>query len=436
MAIRGTAMRLQKAGSIAIVAVLAGTCLALQPSPKAEDVARLAEGNGGFAADLYGRLQVGLGNLFYSPYSISTALGMTYLGARGETERQMAQTLHFELGQERLHPAMAELQAMWRASAGNTKRAYKLSTANAVWVQEGEKLLDDYVKAMETYYRGGLDTIDFGKAEAAAATINKWVEGRTNEKIKDLLQPPVVAGASVVLVNAIYFRGLWEKPFDKKLTTDGDFHVSGEKTVKAKMMHMTGQAVIGEDDEKQVLVLPYLGRSLHGEAASQAAAEPHPGSDLSMVIILPKKQDGIADAAKWLKPGELDRLLAGAHGVEAEITMPKFRMTQGFKLASTLKDMGMAAAFGPGADFSGMSSRGLFISEVVHKAFVEVDEEGTEAAAATAVIMKRAAAAVNGEVVKFTADHPFVFVIRDNEVGSMLFIGRVVNPTEGGDVKE
>jgi len=229
--------------------VLCGECLAVVPVPAGEDMVKLAEGNNQFSTDLYAKLKVKDGNLFCSPYSISTALAMTYMGARGTTEREMAQTMHFELGQDKLHPAMADLQARL-GSKENQAKAYQLNIANAVWVQDGYKLLGDFVKEMGAYYTGGLDKVDFQKPQDAAAKINAWVERQTKEKIKDLFASKMITkDTRMVLVNAIYFKGTWARQFDKTLTQDGDFHVSADKTTRAKMMHKTSDFMIFEDSD-------------------------------------------------------------------------------------------------------------------------------------------------------------------------------------------
>jgi serpin B len=400
-----------------MVLVAAGACVATA-GPTAADMTKLAEGNNHFATDLYGKLKVKDGNLFYSPYSISTALAMTYLGARGGTERQMADTMHFELGQAGLHPAMADLQARL-GSKEHQWKAYELNIANGVWVQDGFKLAGDFVKSMGIYYTGGLDQVDFQKPEEAAAKINGWVGRQTKEKIKELFEPKMITkDTRLVLVNAIYFKGLWEKQFDKELTKDGDFHVSADKKVVAPMMHKTGDFMIFEDSDLQVLWLPYK------------------GGDLSMIIFLPRETGGIGVVETVVAPGMVTWWLDNARRMDVDITLPRFKMTGSFELSDTLSDMGMTDAFTSKADFSGMDgSRQLFISHVIHKAFVEVNEEGTEAAAATGVGMALTAAPTPRQKAKFIADHPFVFVIRDNRTHANLFMGRVVNPTEGGDVK-
>jgi serpin B len=424
-----------KTSLVMLAVILAGTCHAV--TPDAQDMAKLAGGNNEFASDLYGKLKAKEGNLFFSPYSISTAIGMTYLGARTETENQIARTMHFELGQDRLHPAMADLQARL-GSPEHQWKTYELNIANAMWVQDGYKLQGDFVKAVGTYYTGGLDKVDFLKPQEATDRINGWVERQTKDRIKKLFDPRMITkDTRLVLVNAIYFKGLWDTPFDKNLTRDGDFHVTSDKTIKAKMMHMTGQFMVGGDSEKQILMLPYVGGDFRDDLKPKPAVGTSINSDLSMLIFLPKGQDGLDKAADWLKPGVIESLLVNFAGrTEAEIAIPRFTMTSGFELSQTLSDMGMTDAFTSKADFSGMDgSRNLMISHVIHKAFVEVNEDGTEAAAATGVGMALTAAPMKREPVKFIADHPFMFVIRDNKTHSTLFVGRVVNPAAGSDVK-
>ena len=373
-----------------------------------EDLAALMQGNNAFAFDLYARLKDADGNLFFSPFSVSTALAMTFGGARGQTEAQMAEVLHFDLPQERLHAAFGAFSELW--SAGDDERPYQLSVANALWLQQGMTLLDAFLELTKAHYGAGLRKVDFVNAtEQARQTINAWVEQQTQGKIKDLLKPGIVDPAtSLVLTNAIYFKGTWQLQFDQKNTADAPFTIAPGGQVQVPMMHQKGDFAIGRGDGVRLLELPYA------------------GGDLSMVVLLPAEPDGLPRLEQALTADNLSCWLATLHKREVALYIPRFKMTCEFDLASTLQSMGMTDAFTQQADFSGMTGdRSLFISAVVHKAFVGVDEQGTEAAAATGVVMKRTALPPT-----FRADHPFLFVIRHRPTDSILFIGRVANPKE------
>jgi serpin B len=373
------------------------------------DVAAVVKGNDQFAFDLYARLRDKPGNLFFSPQSISTALAMTYAGARSETADEMARTLHFTLPNERLHPAFHAL--IEELNGAGKKRGYQLSVANALWGQKGYHFRKDFLELTRKNYGAGLREVDFaGNTEAARQTINAWVEKETNNKIKDLLQSGVLDSLTrLVLTNAIYFKGDWDRQFHKDATRKEPFHVSSDDKVITPMMHDTGKFQYFEGESLQVLGLAYKGK------------------ELSMVVLLPKKRDGLPELEKTLTAGKIAELLPKLREQEVMVSLPKFKTTCEFGLKDTLAVMGMPAAFSQTkADFSGMDgSRELYITAVVHKAYVDVNEEGTEAAAATGVVVGLRAAPAHPV---FRADHPFVFAIRDNRSGSILFLGRVKNP--------
>jgi serpin B len=390
--------------------------LAVTPSPASPgrgdakaDVAAVVGGNTEFAFDLYAKLRDKDGNLFYSPESISTALAMTYAGARGETADEMTKTLHFTLKEGRLHPAFHTL--IEELNGAGKKRGYQLNVANALWGQKGFGFLPAFLKLTKDNYGAGLQEVDFaGATEQARRTINAWVEKQTKDKIKELLQPGIIDSSTrLVLTNAIYFKGDWDRQFRKDLTRKEAFHLSADKTADAMLMHDHGKFKYFDGGSFQALEMPYKGK------------------ELSMVVLLPKKLDGLAELEKTLTAAKLSEWLPKVREQEVEVALPKFKMTSEFSLKNTLAAMGMKQLFDPGqADLSGMNGeRNLFVSAVVHKAFVDVNEEGTEAAAATGVAVKLAAAPVRNV---FRADHPFVFLIRDNHSGSVLFLGRVVNP--------
>jgi len=386
-----------------------GVSLAVADAAETTDTAPVVSANTAFATDLYAKLKSENGNLFFSPYSISTALAMTFAGARGDTAQQMADVLHFTLPQDRLNPAFAELEA--ELEAIQKKGKVQLSVANSLWPQKGYPFLPEYIGLLKRYYGTTVTPLDYaGDTEAARKTINDWVEQKTNRKITDLIKPGMLGALTrLVLANAVYFKGNWASQFDPKQTQDGQFLVATNTHVKCKMMHREATYPFAEIPDLKVLELPYA------------------GDDLSMIVLLPQKMDGIgaleseftaAKLAGWMKP---------LRRQEVEVALPKFKLTCAFSLKRTLTAMGMTDAFIEKADFSGMDGRKnwLYLSAVLHKAFVDVNEEGTEAAAATAEFVE-----VGAELVPptFVADHPFVFLIRDKRTGSILFLGRVTDP--------
>jgi len=383
----------------------------------AADMQQLAADNNAFAFDLYGTLRASEGNLFLSPASTSTALAMTYAGAAGETEKQMAKAMHFTLPEGKLHSAFATLVRKLNGSGADAnQRGYQLSMANALWGQQGYTWKDEFLNVTRENYGAGLREVDFAKAtEQARQTINSWVEKQTNDKIKELLKPGVLNSLTrLVLTNAIYFKGDWATQFDKKTTFDQDWHLAVDKKMKAPMMHRTGEFRLYDDRELQVLDLPYK------------------GEELSMFVVLPRKVDGLAEVEKTVTAEKLTDWAKAMHSHDrVEVTLPKFKTTAEFVLNDELKKLGMTDAFGPEANFARMNGndRDLYIAAVVHKAFVDVNEEGTEAAAATGVVVATRAAPAQQHPV-FRADHPFLFLIRDNRSGGVLFLGRLADPTK------
>ncbi|MFC1783887.1 serpin family protein [Planctomycetota bacterium] len=384
----------------------------IQPQKQKTDTEVAVEGNNNFAFDLYAGLKNDPqalkpdGNLFFSPYSISTALAMSYAGARTETEKEMSRVLHFTLGQEKQHQAFSRLQIQLNQAHKN--KLYQLNTANALWGRTGSNFLPEYIALNRKCYQAEIRELDFlADAEKARQIINVWVENKTQDKIKDLIPTKdALEGAGLVLTNAIYFKGDWQIQFDGKDTRDMPFMVAPDKKVEAPMMFMTEEFNHFADEQVQVLELPYKGRAL------------------SMIVLLPRQMDGLADLEKILNVKNLDKWIKGMQKQKLPVYLPRFKMTWGtFELKNTLKTLGMKIPFYSGADFSGIDgTEELFISAVLHKAFVEVNEKGTEAAAATAVVM------IRGGGLSFHANHPFVFMIRDNKSGSILFMGRVANP--------
>jgi len=408
-------MKMMRILSLPLLAVLAlAVCTSRIPSFEANDngdTKTVAEGNTAFALDLYGKLKEKEGNLFFSPYSISTALAMTYAGARGNTEKQMAEVFHFTLDQKVLHPAFAHLEA--QLNAFQEKEGIELSVANALWAQKDHIFLREFLDLTKKNYGAVLNFLDFKRAyEAARLKINAWVEEKTRNKIKDLIKPGVLNSLTrLVLTNAIYFKGNWESQFKKSKTEEAPFWLAPDKSIEVPTMTQKQKFRYMENDSLQMLELPYA------------------GNELSMIVLLPKKVDGLLHLEAALTVKNLTTWMDLLREREIMVFLPKFKMASQFNLGHTLASMGMPDAFDPSADFSGMDgTKMLYISAVIHKAFVDVNEEGTEAAAATAVAMKLLSMPAPPPV--FRADHPFVFLIRHNPSESILFLGRVVNPTK------
>jgi serpin B len=406
-------MRLLLSPLVITLALLAPAAKAEAPALAHADRAALVEGDNAFAVDLYGRLRHQSGNIFFSPESISTALAMTYAGARAETASQMAKTLHFMLPPERLHPAIGALLSDLNAA----HNGYRLNVANALWVQQGYTFLDAFQKVMKDDYGAGFNQVNFKAAtEEARLTINRWVEQKTENKIKDLLQPGAITPATrLMLTNAIYFKGSWLTPFDKEQTKVEDFHLSPAQTIKTPLMHREGEFKYFNGGTFQALEIPYK------------------GSELSMIVLLPNDVSGLTALERSLTASNTQQWIRRLGFVsQVIVTIPKFKMTQQFQLGDTLAAMGMPQAFkGDVADFSGMTGhRDFAISAVIHKAYIDVNEEGTEAAAATAVTMMATSARAPDPMppIIFRADHPFVFMIRDTRSGGTLFMGRVAHP--------
>ncbi len=380
------------------------------PDVTPEEVQELVRGNTAFAFDLYQTLQKGSGgNLFFSPYSISIALAMTYAGARGETEQEMARALHFTLPQSRLHPAFNSLDLALRGQA-EQEEGFRLHIANALWGQRGYKFLREFLDTLAQNYGAGLMLLDFaGDPEGARKTINDWISDQTEGRIKELIPKGMIDFLTrLVLTNAIYFKAAWAEPFAKELTSDGTFHLLDGTKVTVPMMHQVTDLGYAEGEGYQAVELPYKGEKM------------------AMVIILPS---GDFEAFEENLSAELvQKILQEMTYIPVDLTLPRFRVESDFRLAEALKAMGMPTAFVPDkADFSGMDgTHKLCISDVLHKAFVSVDEEGTEAAAATAVLMK--VTAIRITQAKVIVDRPFIFFIYDRQTGAILFLGRVLNP--------
>jgi serpin B len=396
------------------------------PSPTAtgDDISVLVDGNTDFTFDLYFELKDAEGNFFFSPYSISTALAMTYAGARGETEQQMADTLHFMLPQERLHAAFSALENSIKEHGRVTTTvqtpegeitqeevdAFRLNIANALWGQKDYSFLSEFLDLLQAYYGSGLNTLDFtNEPEESRLEINQWASDQTEGRIKDIIPPGIInASTRLILANAIYFNANWQHKFTESATRNDDFYLLDGSTVTVPMMHQEENFSYTEGDNYQAIRLPYL------------------GDEFAMTILLPGEGQ-FEDFENSLDTQMLKDITAKLESQRVDLTLPRFQFESSFRLNQALSDMGMPKAFSDGADFSGMTGNmDLYIGAVLHKSFVAVDEKGTEAAAVTAVIV--VASLPPPATINFTADRPFIFLIQDIETGSILFIGRVMNP--------
>jgi serpin B len=388
----------------------------LIPQVGPADFNALVQGNSAFAFDLYQKVRAEDGNQFFSPLSLSLALAMTYAGAQGETANQMAQTLHFTLPQERIHPAFNDLDLQLTAQPETGKdepQPFQLSIANSLWGEQTFTFLPEFLDTISLNYGAGLRLLDFiGAPETSRGTINKWVEQETHEKIKNLVPKGAITPATrLVLANAIYFKADWVNPFSSELTLDMPFNLLDGGQTSVSMMRMDGTAGLdyAVGDGFQAVELPYV------------------GDRISMLVLVP-------DLGKFsnfeanLNDEKVASIRNNLEIRQVELSFPKFSFETSLSLATVLQQMGMVNAFDAGrADFSGMDGKGqLYISDIFHKAFVAVDEKGTEAAAASAVLMKATAEILPD--VQLTIDRPFIFLILDKASGSILFVGRFVQP--------
>jgi len=384
------------------------------PNVPSADAQTLVDGNNAFAVDIYQTLSAKDGNLILSPFSISLALAMTYAGARGETESQMADALHFDLPQGQLHPAFNALdQELATRGEANSKdeKPLQLNIANAVWAERTYPFLQDFLDVIASNYGAGIALADFiNKPENVRKEINDWVYDQTQKKIKDLVPEGVInSDTRMALVNAIYFKADWSDPFDPVDGFDAPFHLLDGTDLTVRMMHQSMFTLYSRGDGFRAAELSYAG----GTAA--------------MDLFVPD-EGNFQTFESSLTAGLVNETLNNLQSNELELTMPKFTFESQFDLPDALKSMGMLDAFDPDlADFSGMTAQDdLFISDVIHKAFVGVDEKGTEAAAASAAFAQISSALPGPPTLWI--DRPFIFIIRDVSSGQILFIGRVLNP--------
>ncbi|XP_053470808.1 leukocyte elastase inhibitor isoform X2 [Ictalurus furcatus] len=378
----------------------------------------LSVANTNFALHLFTKIKEGnkTGNVFYSPLSISSALAMVSLGAAGNTATQMSEVLHHNKAKDDVHVSFNKLMAELNKAGA----PYALSIANRLYGEQTYKFVEKFLKETKTHYHAELETVDFkANAESARVNINNWVEKQTKEKIKNLLEEGIVDNLTrLVLVNAIYFKGSWEKQFKVDATQELPFKLNKKETKPVQMMNQKAKFPLAfiPDLRCKILEMPYKGK------------------ELSMLIMLPVEiEDNTTGLEKleheltydnfmeWTRPDMMDT-------VEVQVSLPRFKLEETYDMKELLISMGMVDAFDMGkCDFSHMSPcDDLVLSKVVHKSFVEVNEEGTEAAAATAAVMMMRCAMLPPE--RFVADHPFLFFIQHKPTRSILFCGRYSSP--------
>jgi serpin B len=396
-------MRSLLLASLVSIAALAAPAAAAAPSPSAPTASN------DFDFAMYGALRDKPGNLFFSAPSMRQALGVAYLGARGTTASEMATALHLDADRATSAASAAYEISGWQSARG----ASQLAIANRLWADASFRMNSEYVKTANAAYGSAVEPVDFIHAPGAARlTINAWVEKQTNDKIKDLLPPPsITSDTRLVITNAIWFKGTWERTFDKNATTDAPFRVDAATKLDAKTMHQTAPFAYAAVPGAKVLEMPY-GKS-----------------DLAMDVILPDDPGGLAKIEAQLTPGTFATWTSALRTQKVAVSFPKVTFTWGGSVKPQLIGLGMKSAFTNSADFTGIATGGnLYVSDVIHKAFVAIDEEGTEAAAATAVIISKESTSIELPPVRFDADHPFAFVIRDVKRNRILFMGRVTNP--------
>lgn len=390
------------------------------PDPDAErpgvddaTVAQLVGGTNAFALDLYGRLAANDGNLFFSPHSVASALGMLYVGAGGETEREMAATLRLPFDQSTAPYAFHALQRAFDSELAGDP-GYSLVVANRLWGQAGYNFRDEYLRVTDAFFGAGLRQLDFAKADQAADAINQWVDEQTRGTIPHLVDASSLGPLTrLVLTNAIYFKGDWARPFNPDATEDQPFYLPDGSTETVPLMRSRDRFAYYRGAGFQALELPYEGETL------------------GMLVLLPDEVEGLPALEQRLDTQLLGRVVDGMTFKTCRVWLPRLELETKYSLKGTLSAMGMPAVMTSDADLSGISSeRGIHLSEVVHRAFVKVDEEGTEAAAATGGIVS-ATSAEPGLPPIFRADHPFIFMIRHRDTGAILFAGRVANPAAG-----
>jgi serpin B len=375
------------------------------------DPVKIAEGNNVFMMKAYKVLIEKEENIFISPYSISSALAMTYAGANGKTETEMGSALEFSANNTSFHQNFG----MATESINNigAKGEIQLNVANSLWLADGYKFTDEFLRTNKTFYKTEMTNLNFAESEKARKTINDWVAEKTKDKIKDLIPEGILdALTKLVLTNAVYFKAEWAEQFKKGNTEKADFTTNKNERVEAELMGLKHYYEYYEDDKVQFIEMPYK------------------GNDASMFVLLPKKKNGLSEIEKDLTWDDILKYSSSMKRKEVLVHFPKFKMSLSYELRDLMRKLGMKDAFSKSADFSKMNgNKDLYISAIIHKTFIAVDEAGTEAAAATAVVMRMKSMPPQEKHAIFRADHPFFYFIKEKSTGTVLFAGRVVDPS-------
>ncbi|MHA1147939.1 MAG: serpin family protein [Promethearchaeota archaeon] len=372
-----------------------------------------------FAIELYKQLKKPEENLFVSPLSIFTAMTMIYVGARGSTEEEIKDILHLSIPQRRLPMQVKTLNDILRSHEETI-----IKMANSIWTDLGYELNESFLYVIDENYEGALYKENFSDIEGTCDKINAWVSKNTEQKIKGIITPNSFdPNIRLILLNAIYFNGKWANPFKKDLTKDAPFFLEDGSSIQIPMMHQKETFSYYENEELQILEIPYKNTLLFGT-----------NMYYSMIIILPRDKKGLEEIEKTLTLESISKQLEQFQQEEVKVYIPKFKIETKYELKKDLREMGMTESFTSNANFSGIvdtsKSEPPFIGEIIHKAFVDVNEEGTEAAAVTMITALPKGMPIHKEIPEFKADHPFMFMIQDSQTKSILFIGRISNPKE------